>query len=66
MECEKHHGAIDICLKGILAKTVCYNIISVLPKWLLKTENFEKKRNLSKKEKLWLIFYVLSSVKNLS
>ena len=65
IECGKHHGAIDNCPKGILAKTVSYNIISVLPNWLLKTENFERKGNLSKKEKLWLSFSVLSSVTNL-
>ena len=65
IECEKHHGAIDICLKGILAKTVCYNIISVLPNWLLKTQKFDKKGNLSNEEKLWPFLLVLSTVTNL-
>ena len=63
-ECGKPHGKIDNYPKGILTKPGSYNIISVTPNCLLKTQNFEKKGNLSNKENLWLILSILSSATN--
>ena len=65
IDSEKPHGTIDNFPKSFLAKTRSFIIISVTRNWLLETQKFEKKGNLSHKDKLWLFLSVLSSVTNL-